>query len=164
MKQNKETQPVQPSIDTVGWTKGKAETEYSLDGSVFIKCGERYIAIAQSEDGETNPEDKANAERIVECWNGYEGLKYERDAHKTNWEVCLRMYDLSTKREQALKAENEALKEARSESMKHIANLNGEITELKEALKELIYVAGYIYEGKPALIMAKELITKHFKP
>lgn len=46
-------------------TQGIWETEHSLDGSTFIKCGERFTAFIETdEDTPSKEEDEANAQYI----------------------------------------------------------------------------------------------------
>jgi hypothetical protein len=114
---------------------------------------------------------RANAARIVECWNGYDKLKAENEKVKrllhdltpggsefyNDPEYCAKTiremresnhYTLSNIVKET-KAENEALKEANK--------------ELLDILKELVYVTGFTYKAAPALSKAKKAISNHSK-
>lgn len=77
----------------------------------------------------------ANANRLIQTWSEYDGLC------KTVGKLSLAVSNRD-KEIEALKAANR---------------------ELLEALKELAYVTGHAYDGKPALVKAQVLISKHSK-
>lgn len=94
-----------------------------------------WIAQAKINVYNDNDTAEANAARIVKCWNEYDGLKEQNEDLKVKLFQATANY---TDKEEKHEKENEQLKEARSESMQHIANLNGDVTELKAmALKEM---------------------------
>jgi hypothetical protein len=76
-------------------------------------------------------EAEANAARIVYAWNNIDKAEREQKLWYDRWAQTENEKDKFI-------TENEALKEARSESMKHISILNGEITELREVNGELL--------------------------
>lgn len=57
------------------FTGGEWGTESCLDGSIFIKSGEKYIASLETEDGESTSETYANATLIIASKDMYIALK-----------------------------------------------------------------------------------------
>lgn len=163
------TQPTPSEVNEGKYTPGKMEINCPIgdDGNDIIKTNPEYgdqkyfvfkiknsfdvVGFLYPHSKQSDETMKANAARIVECWNGYDKLKLELEGMYTNnregWEKAVKYEKVKDQ----LKADNEALKEANR--------------ELLEAVQEFLKVinrseASQHYYGK-AILIGESAISKH---
>lgn len=141
------------------------------------------IPICEVTAGSLNKDGKANAARIVECWNGYDGLKKENERLNKSIDGLLETggSKLSNQQYQLLKAENEKVKnwwheaqelagqmtKVASEHEKEIEALRAANRELLKELNQFVHSVEHegVINGRVARSVenAKKTISKHSK-
>ena len=139
------TQPDQPANTAGEWTKGEmvmkagADNEHAFGKgrkTFDLKIGDNWICRVSGDNG--FEEAKANAGRIVECWNGYDKLQGDIQKMSESFATMTTLQQNGFKENQKLKADNEDLKKQLNAESDYQYAQRQEIEALKEAIQNIL--------------------------